>query len=223
MKLIPSLSADTNGKLIQRMSGMQSGDNGLPRSYHNLTHMQEMNDVLDYYGCDNVAFLSMHLAVWFHDLYYDCRSPKGENEDRSCELVDHWFATQPDLIQLAEADNRLVARIHIYIQRTKTHELTADDKAEARNNVLNPRAIIKFLRADLNSFTLDSSGYWQYLVRLRAEYACYTDAQWQRGRINFLEGMLARSSILPSMPNEGPSDAELAAQRNLTKELNQLL
>mgnify|MGYP001559674616 CR=1 FL=1 len=221
MNLIPSLRPDTQGKLIQQMSGLQSGGSSLPRSYHNMEHLQQMFGVLDLFGHNVEDFLSMHLAVWFHDLHYDCRAPKGENEDRSCELVTRWFSSRPDLARLAEKDNHLVERIQLYIQRTKTHELTADDASDS-NHVLNPRCLMHFLWADLHVLSADAPDYWQYLVKLRTEYACFDDAQWRRGRINFLESMLARPSILAIRPGEDLPSEETWARRNLNFELQQL-
>lgn len=225
MKLLSPLNADTQGKLIQQMSGLQSGGSSLPRSYHNMEHLHSMQSRVIDMGCNADDFIAMHLAIWFHDLYYNSQAPKGENEDRSCELVDRWFVQQADLRVLAEKDQRLTERVKLYIQRTKTHEMLPTDD-QPSNTVLNPVALARFLRADLDVFTQHPRRYWQYLIKLRMEYAWADDTQWRKGRITFLEGMLSKPEILPIATNEANEARSYAlhadARANLTTELTLL-
>jgi len=172
---------------------------------------------LDHLGCSEQNFLAMRLAVWFHDLYYDSQAPKGENEDQSCELVDVWFRELDDLRSLAEDDDQLIAKIKLYIQHTKTHQLTPVSATD-HGNLLNGTSIARFLRADLAQFFNSPREYWQYLIQLRAEYSWVDDATWRRGRMRFLDEMLARTTLIPKMPHEVFDTYEQQARINLNNE-----
>lgn len=88
------------------------------RHYHSLAHLERMFDMARLH---EVALSQAQiLAILFHDAVYDVRAPKGQNEERSAELLRH--ACTPF------ADKTVIDEAYEIVLCTITHQ--ADTEAQ---------------------------------------------------------------------------------------------
>lgn len=137
-------------------------------------------------------------AACFHDAIYDPR--RTDNEARSADLARR---------ALAELgwDEAAIDRVATMIEATAGH---ADDAATTDLTT----AVL--LAADLGVLAAEANRYGDYVRNVRREYGHLDDAAWTTGRGAFVEAMLAREHLFPSVL--GVDDWERRARANLAAE-----
>ena len=160
------------------------------RHYHTFEHVRDMLQNL--HTTDFAANPTLHRAIWWHDAIYD--STRSDNEERSAELAAHTLAAWNE----SPAE---IARVVALILMTKRHEVPADDPVA-----------MALIDLDLHILASQPEKYDLYALNVRAEYGWVTDADFARGRADFLKRMLARERIF--------TDAALdaTARANITRE-----
>jgi predicted metal-dependent HD superfamily phosphohydrolase len=168
------------------------------RAYHNLRHIEQVLDVVDYLARYAVDIQAVRLAAWFHDIVYD---PRGqENEAASADLARELLA------QVGYMSKGAVASM---ILATRDHE---HEGADLDTLVL--------LDADLAILGASPETYEEYAMAIRKEYFWVPDARFYTGRSDVLRRLLSRATLfaLPEMRER----FEAQARRNMEAELQSL-
>lgn len=170
------------------------------RYYHNLGHIQLMMATLDRMKSLATDFPAIYLATWFHDIIYDPTA--SDNEEKSAEYAGEIF---PKLNIPAST----ITTTQTLILRTKHHE-AAEDELDTQI----------FLDADWAILGAESSEYQFYTQGIRREFVAFSEADYRRGRTQFLEGLLKRDRLYftPLMFEE----REAIARRNIEQEIHTL-
>jgi predicted metal-dependent HD superfamily phosphohydrolase len=168
------------------------------RAYHNLQHIAQVLDVVDFLSRFTVDLRSVRLAAWLHDIVYD---PRGQgNEAASAALAR-------DL--LARLGYTSKAAVEAMILATRDHD---HEGADLDTLVL--------LDADLAILGSPPETYAAYAAAIRKEYFWVPDVRFYSGRTEVLEKLLARESVfaLPDMRER----FEAQARKNIAAELSSL-
>ncbi len=170
------------------------------RYYHNLGHIQLMMATLDRMKSLARDFPAIYLATWFHDVIYDPTA--SDNEEKSAEYAG-------ELLLKLNIPPSTIAATQTLIFRTKHHEAAEDD--------LDTQIL---LDADWAILGAEPSEYQFYTQAIRREFVAFYEADYRRGRTQFLEGILQRDRLYftPLMFEE----KEAIARRNLEQELKTL-
>lgn len=160
------------------------------RVYHGLPHVAWMLDEGREPGLDE----DQQLAIWFHDAIYDV--PTVDNEERSAALA-------VARLTAGGLPRERVERIERIVLDTKKHVPTI----EASKLVID---------LDLASLALPRDEFEANGARLREEFAALDDAEFEAGRIAFMEAFLARERIFWT---EWGAPLEERARENLRLDL----
>lgn len=167
-----------------------------PRRYHDQRHLEYCLDALAELECTDPV---VELAVWFHDAVYERRP--GADEAASAQLAESRLSGL-----LAPAEVAEVARL---VRLTAGHRV---EPADTRGTFL--------CAADLAILGAPADLYARYCRDVRVEYAEVPLADFRRGRLRVLEGLLAID------PLYGTERAAVlwagSAERNLTREADRL-
>ena len=118
------------------------------RHYHNRDHIGSMLFMLKMHsGHHSPEYETLQLAAWYHDVVYDPRGSK--NEEQSVEVATR------SLTELGVSGDR-IARVCALIAMTKTHEAPGDDRFAGW-----------FLDEDLRILASDAVGYAKYAEAIR--------------------------------------------------------
>lgn len=170
------------------------------RYYHTLQHLIEMLDIIEK-NCHLASFdwrkRALKTAVIWHDAVYNPLAK--DNEEKSVELYLE-YAKQ---YQVSPEESRFVTAL---ILATKSHE-----GEDPMHNL--------FIDADLSILAAKSERFNEYERQIRAEYSMVPDALYNKGRAEFIEGMLQRPTIF--LTNEF-SYMEEDARKNLSGLLERL-
>lgn len=166
------------------------------RQYHNMVHIRTMLDfVRDY----NLTITSMQLAsIWYHDFVYDPKA--ADNEELSAIAAgialttEGWDVTSIGVVQQIIRDTQ--------------------------NHLPNHEQSKLVIDLDLAGLGDSSSIYFAKGALIRKEYQHLTDAEWNAGRLKFIEKFLSRPQIFQT--NWGLTHFERGARSNLTEERNRL-
>ena len=164
------------------------------RSYHTLTHVQRMLDVLAEHDIPDRRMVEF--AVWFHDAVYDTRRP--DNEERSARLAAGWLPR----LGVSEKGS---ARVTALILATKNHHPTSDVSSHW------------LLDADLAVLGGTAGEYASYAAAIREEYAWVDLHAFRGGRARVLRSFLARPRLFQTP--EFFERFEGHARQNLSREL----
>lgn len=145
------------------------------RFYHNLNHLKHFIKTYEAMVPDSLKGTSFELAIFFHDLFYDPMS--SSNEEESADACQR-FISSTGLHAIFAYD---------IIMSTKTHK---------PSNIVSLTLPTKYF-IDCDLFILASSPktYDKYKEAIRKEYHMYSDQEYYKARINFLENLLRRDSI----------------------------
>jgi len=150
------------------------------RHYHNANHINNLlNKVIVYKDrLSNKEFLQLQVAILFHDVIYDPRSKK--NEEESSKL---FLKTSKHLEALDSNDIHIIDDL---ILSTKNHE---------------PKNLLEKIicKLDLSSF---SEPFSQILIdekKIRKEYQFVDWVDYQKGRIDILD-KFKNKAIIQEMP-----------------------
>jgi len=170
------------------------------RSYHDLTHLDEVLRNVDELADYAVDPDTVRLAAWFHDAVYDPTA--ADNEQRSAHLAETVLAQ----LRVEGARVREVARL---VLLTAGHEVGPGDRDGA-----------VLCDADLAVLASDASRYAAYVEGVRAEYAHVPDEAFAAGRATVLRGLLAQEPLFRTP--SGHLAWESAARSNVRAELDRL-
>lgn len=149
------------------------------RNYHDLTHIQTSLDVLDFIVAETAGRLSnkeiqtLVLAIFFHDVVMDFE--RHDNEEASVEYMENSIS----------AGTPLSDKLRHMILATK-------HKVNTENDFLTQ------IFLDIDLWVLgdpDFDRFYTTTARIRAEYRHLDDGAFLRGRVKFLEQMVARGPI----------------------------
>jgi predicted metal-dependent HD superfamily phosphohydrolase len=166
------------------------------RRYHTLVHILEMLACLDQTDGRPENPDALLLAVWFHDVVYDSRAPKGGNEQASAD----WLASVCAAPAAVPAARMILHSAH--------HGPSEDPDTRL------------FCDLDLYRLAGPYATFRRHGDDVRAEYAWVDDAAWIAGRGDFLHGMLARETIYQTAYWQARLEAE--ARDNLRRAIAEL-
>ncbi len=169
------------------------------RYYHNLKHIERMLSFLERRVDRIEDWVSIQLAVWFHDCIYDIHDSK--NEERSADFA------RKRLSDLGISED-LVEKVADLILLTKKHEITT--------KYFNYDTKI-FLDSDLISLGGSFEEYSKIFERIKKEYSEIPSEVFKNGRRIFLQSILSKPRIFYT--DEMFVEFEQDARRNLEKEL----
>ncbi|MBO0348480.1 hypothetical protein J0895_05040 [Phormidium pseudopriestleyi FRX01] len=170
------------------------------RYYHNLGHIQFMMEILDRMKPLAKDFPAIYLSTWFHDVIYDPTA--SDNEEKSAEYAG-------EILPTLNIPASTIAATQTMILKTKHHE--------AAENELDTQIL---LDADWAILATEPTEYQFYTQAIRREFVAYSEADYRRGRTQFLKGLLKRDRLYftPLMFEE----QEAIARRNLEQEIQTL-
>ena len=177
----------------QRFANVQAAYAEPQRHYHTAQHIGECLAQLDAVATHLHDAPLVELAIWLHDLVYD--PPAKDNEARSAELAQHWFAG-------ALAPER-VQRLADWINATRLHAAAPQDAD-----------LQALLDIDLAILAAAPARFAQYEAQVAREYAHVPPALFAAGRRAFLSELLTRERLFhhPAFVQlEAPARANLAA------------
>lgn len=191
---------DLHTKKIEKLfSELTEMYQGVGRYYHNLEHIQRMLSFLKKRVNRIEDWVSIQLAVWFHDCIYDIHD--GENEERSADFA------RRKLLDLGVSAG-IVEKVVNLILLTKKHEITIEYS--------NFDAKI-FLDSDLMSLGGSYEEYNRILKRIKKEYSDIPEEIFKKGRRQFLKSFLSKPRIFYT--DEMFVEFEDDARRNMEREL----
>ncbi|EPG73123.1 hypothetical protein LEP1GSC058_2533 [Leptospira fainei serovar Hurstbridge str. BUT 6] len=169
------------------------------RHYHTLAHLSSFLERLKTVETRIQDWDSMLLAMFYHDIIYD---PKDfRNEENSAGLAE-------ERLTRINAPKLLIFKVKDLILATKIHR--AQDDPDIRY----------FLDCDLSILGANKSEYLQYARSIRNEYKEYSDEEYSSGRKKVLEYFLQMERIFSSP--EFFETFETQARANLSSELEEL-
>ena len=175
------------------------------RGYHDLRHLDEVVAALTRLRASSLDadadWAAVVLAAWFHDAVYDVTTP-ADNERLSAELA-----------RTALSANGIAAAVVDTVT-----SLILDSTDHVVSGTRGPHAV--FHDADLWILAAPTGRFDEYCADVRREYASIPDLDYARGRAAVLEPFLDRESVYRT--ELARSDWELAARRNLSRELRRL-
>lgn len=163
------------------------------RKYHDLRHIADML-------CKGAALdltEEQLMAIWFHDAVYE--PGNKDNEEDSADLAVQKLIAAGWTVERAT----VVADI---VRDTKGHEPSTE---EAK----------KVLDLDLSTLAGSWEDYQRNGRNIREEFASLSDEEWNKGRGEWLRGMLDRERLFWT---EWGAPLEKQARENLQRDLNEL-
>ena len=143
------------------------------RHYHNGAHIIDCLSRFDLAraqpGHDDAA----ELAIWFHDVIYQCGAP--DNEAKSAE----WFIECAD----GHLDAQLMQAVHECILATMHRDTPPNARAKLVVDV------------DLSGMGMSAESFQHDGENIRREFAHLNDADFNRGQNAFLQSLIARDYI----------------------------
>jgi predicted metal-dependent HD superfamily phosphohydrolase len=193
--LIDLIAPDLQDKLVNLIISRYREPH---RRYHTLDHVLDVAErCRDAQSlCDKEDRLSLQLAALFHDIVYDPKSQR--NEENSADLMIETLGAH-----VASRDLNAAAKI---ILMTKSHS-SAHTKSEK-----------VFADADLAILAEEKIIYDSYVKNIRNEYAHVDDYTFKAGRLVFLETMLDQIKRKGRLFHNLHPLHEFQAVKNLTNE-----
>ena len=182
------------------------------RYYHNANHIRSCLENLDYLikhyrknkKYNEVSWLAIKLAIWFHDFIYDTH--KNNNEELSSLAAKQFILGMVDNIKLAEDVGSL-----ILFTKHNREALTIEEK----------------IFSDIDLYVLGDYGYHElledgYVDKIRKEYIWVPDFIYYPSRLKIIEGFLNREKIFYNdlFFNQFEFDLERQAKENISKEVD---
>ncbi len=170
------------------------------RWYHTMRHIRSMIDAIEQSGMVIVEPVSLHFAVWFHDVIYD--TYRGDNEERSADFA-------ANILRALMVPEKIASRTASLILLTRHHAPPADDSDA-----------LLFLDADLLILGAVPERYQWYRQAIRREYSWVDEPHYRQARRSVLEEFLARACIYQT--SWMYERYEEVARRNLSEEIAEL-
>ncbi len=145
------------------------------RHYHNLQHLNECFAFLDEYKSQAQQPAVLEIALWFHDVIYDPKA-HGTNEQQSAELAR-------STLRAAHVSQSIIKQVHQLIMLTQHHPPGDTPDATLMCDI------------DLAILGQNRSRFQAYEQGIRAEYAWVPEADYKKGRSQFLKIFLQRPHV----------------------------
>ena len=142
------------------------------RHYHTAAHIKDCLTRLDLAANYIEHIDAVELAIWFHDVIYQCG--KSDNEKLSAD----WFSAQA-----AGLDKKLISQVHRYIVSTMHTEPPPDAAAKWVVDI------------DLSGMGMSAESFNRDGDNIRREFSHLSDTEFVRGQTAFLQKLLARKHI----------------------------
>lgn len=169
------------------------------RHYHNLTHLENLLNLLLACKSQIKDWDSILFALYYHDIIYN--TFKKDNEERSALLA----VKRLTAIHYAPGKCALCSQ---HILATKSH-------AVSKNNDTN-----LFTDADLSILGAPTEIYVEYAKQIRKEYSLYPDFMYKPGRKKVLQYFLQMERIFKT--DYFCQQYEVQAKQNISAELDTL-
>jgi predicted metal-dependent HD superfamily phosphohydrolase len=172
------------------------------RHYHTLDHINFMMNELNAIQNEEIPFpmdvhdwLTLELAIWFHDVIYDGKGGKGGISDEEASAVVAITA-----LSAIGIDPTIINNVARLIRATESHTISpafigsSSPEAMTREMEFIELAHLLF---DLDFAALGTTWdvYRTNNINIRKEYHWLTDEQWAAGRIPWLTEMSEREKI----------------------------
>lgn len=138
------------------------------RAYHNLNHLYQMLGEFETVKAKLEDSEMVLFALYYHDLVYDPKSKT--NEEESAKIAEE------RLLELGIRKER-VSVCSNHILATKSHRLGDNSNTDTKY----------FLDMDLSILGSEENQYLEYTKNIRKEYSIYSDEDYRKGRIQFLD------------------------------------
>jgi len=155
----------------------------VPRSYHTFKHVLDCIQALiehrDHLGLSEDGFDALVVALAYHDVVYDTGNTSAidTNEYLSAEFAKH------ELIAL-DLDDGFIDKVHLLIRQTDHKDL------------LHPDYLCSVIRdIDLCGMAADYKVFAERSTQVRNEYAQYDTEAFAKGRIEFMEKLIADNRL----------------------------
>ena len=168
------------------------------RHYHNLNHLVYIYKELEHLNFSKQVWQELQFTLFYHDIIYDVK--KDNNEEQSA------IVAQQEL-SLINIEKKNIKNIMQLINETKIHQ------TNSKNNAY-------FLDADLAILGTSNSEYQKYIIKIRKEYAFYTDEVYKKGRKKVLNFFLNKKRIFQTF--HFYNKYEKQSRSNLLSEYHQL-
>ena len=192
--------ADNQELANQLWAKIQAAYTQPERFFHNLSHLEQIIDVLQPYKSQAEDWDTLLFAVYYHDYIYDVVEyvTDNNNEDKSAALAG---------IELASINYpaEKIERCRQHILATKRHRFSADNDT----NLLTD--------ADLSILGKPWEVYDAYRKNIRKEYGIYPDPIYHAGRAKVLQQFLQMESLYKTPGFQHQYEA--AAKKNISREL----
>jgi predicted metal-dependent HD superfamily phosphohydrolase len=169
------------------------------RYYHNLTHIQEMLQIVYNLNSKYKLDVSIVFATWFHDIVYDTQA--NDNEERSADYARN-------LLSSLNIPSSTIDKTCSLILTTKYHKASEDD---FETKIL--------VDADLAILGSNPKRYSEYMLLIRQEYAWVPEQEYIVARKRALISFMERAYIFhtPELLH-----LEASARQNIKEEINHL-
>jgi len=154
-----------------------------PRSYHTFEHVLDCVQALiehrEHLGLSEEAFDVLLIALAYHDVVYDTGNTSNidTNEYLSAEFAKH------ELVSL-DLDDGFIEKVHLLIRQTDHQDL------------LHPDYLCSVIRdIDLSGMAADYEVFAERSIQVRNEYAQYNAEAFAKGRIGFMEKLIADNKL----------------------------
>lgn len=184
-------------KLFHILASLYSEED---RYYHNLHHIQGMLKGLKENKDIVNDYLSIYLAIWFHDVIYDSRSEN--NEEKSAEFA----ASELQKLNLPESKIKFCCEL---ILSTKFH-IPARDCEDCNF----------FLDLDLSILGQEPHIYQEYARNVRKEYSWVPEDTFAKGRYKVLSQFASKERIY--FTDRFFQKYEMQARRNILQEMDEI-
>lgn len=162
------------------------------RHYHTMTHIYDLLRrastipwvVNARAGLHSPAIHALTQAIWFHDCYYDPYAPPGHNEAASAQIMEEFLprlASDPFRIRVNEyASEAILATAH-HRRDQPTSGMT--------------QVTATLLDLDIAGFAEPFEDTLAVAERIHSEYYKTRYVDFARGRVDFLNDLLAREKL----------------------------
>lgn len=164
------------------------------RFYHTWDHIEYMFQIAKENGVEVTEESPLWYGILYHDIVYDPKANKGENENNSWYYF--WFKLN-EIYNL----NQIYPEDHIYFHReyveeliliTRTHDI---DFFEGNIFTADYVALKNMVDLDLASLGKPWEEYLIDRANIRKEYSHLSDKEFDAGRLEWIESMLCRKTI----------------------------
>ncbi|MGB1240979.1 MAG: hypothetical protein ACPG49_00555 [Chitinophagales bacterium] len=145
------------------------------RHYHNLTHLQELFELLLPLAAKLEHPKAVYFAIFYHDIIYN--SFRKDNELKSAEYADK-------VLPLLKVDSTTIQLTYSLIMATKDHHA-----------MLPSNDFHYFLDADLAILGANREKYDAYAKAIRQEYRHVPSILYRRGRKKVLQHLLQKTPL----------------------------